>query len=245
MKKSVAVLLLLALFVNLKAEDIMVLAAASLKYVLEDIKTEFLQNRPNDKIDTSYIASGKAYNQIVNGAPAHLFIAADTSYPEKLYDTKGTSDKPTNYVKGKLVLFTINKNLKLDSLDILKDKDIRNIAIPNPKLAPYGVAAQQALESANLWKTIESKIVLGESIGQATQYVKSGSSEVGFTALSMVIKDKEANYFTIDPKTYKPILQAMVITDYGKDSKLAKEFKEFIMSKKAQDIFATYGYDKP
>ncbi|RAX52257.1 molybdate ABC transporter substrate-binding protein [Helicobacter sp. 16-1353] len=245
MKKSVAVLLLLALFVNLKAEDIMVLAAASLKYVLEDIKTEFLKTRPGDKIDTSYIASGKAYNQIINGAPAQLFIAADTSYPERLYKDNGAAEAPVNYVKGKLVLFSIDKNLKIDSLNILKDSKIKHIALPNPKLAPYGVAAQQSLESAKLWDSVQPKIVLGESIGQATQYVKSGGSEVGFSALSMVIKDKEANYLVVDEATYKPILQAMVITKYGKDSKLAKDFKDFILSPKAQEIFATYGYSKP
>lgn len=245
MKKSIMIMLFLALFVNLKAEDIMVLAAASLKYVLEDIKKEFLTNRSNDKIEVSYIASGKAYNQIVNGAPVELFIAADTSYPQRLFDSGNATHNVQNYVKGKLVLFTIDKNLKLDSLDVLKDSNIHHIAIPNPKLAPYGVAAQQALESAKLWDVIQPKIVLGESIGQATQYVKSGSSEVGFTALSMVIKDNKAKYLEVNPNSYKPILQAMVITKYGKDSKLAKEFRDFILSSKAQAIFATYGYDKP
>lgn len=245
MKKSIIVLLILALFVNLKAEEIMILAAASLKYVLEDIKKEFLQNKTNDKIEVSYIASGKAYNQIVNGAPIHLFIAADTSYPKKLFDSKGTFGEPKNYVKGKLVLFTINKNLEINSLDVLKDSNIKHIAMPNPKLAPYGMAAEQALENAKLHDQLKNKIVLGESIGQATQYVKSGSSEIGFSALSMVIKDKDAKYLIVDPKTYSPILQAMVITNYGKNSKLAKDFKDFILSPKAQEIFASYGYDKP
>lgn len=245
MKKSVTVMLILALFMSLKAEEIMVLAAASLKYVLEDIKTEFLKDRPNDKIEASYIASGKAYNQIINGAPAHFFIAADTSYPQKLYDTKATSDKPENYVRGKLVLFSANKDLKITSLDILRDSALKHIALPNPKVAPYGVAGKQALEKANLYKDIESKIVLGESIGQATQYVKTGSSEIGFTALSMVIKDKDVVYYEVDSAAYEPILQAMVITEHGKNSKLTKDFKAFILSPKAQEIFASYGYDKP
>ncbi len=245
MKKSVAILVLLALFVNLKAEEIMVLAAASLKFVLEDVKKEFLANRSGDSIEVSYIASGKAYNQIINGAPAHLFVSADTSYPQKLYDDKGAPNAPINYVKGKLVLVTMNKNLPLDSIDSLKDKNITHIALPNPKLAPYGVAAKEAMDSAKIYDTIKDKIVLGESIGQAYNYVKSGSSEVGFNALSMVIKDDAVKYIVIDEKTYNPILQAMVITNHGKDSKLAKDFSEFILSPKAQEIFASYGYDKP
>lgn len=245
MKKSLAVLLCLALFVNLKAEEIMVLAAASLKYVLEDIKTEFLKTRPNDKIDVSYIASGKAYQQILNGSPAHLFIAADTSYPQKLFENKGTPEAPTNYVKGKLVLVSKDKTLKLDGLAVLTNKNIKTIALPNPKLAPYGVAAQQALEKAKLWDAVQPKIVLGESIGQATQYVKTGASDVGFNALSVAIKDAELQYFLVDEKTYEPILQAMVTTNHGKDSVLAKDFRAYILGEKAQKIFAEYGYDKP
>lgn len=245
MKKSLIVMLLIAVFTQIKAEDIMVLAAASLKYVLEDIKTEFLKDRSGDNIDISYIASGKAYNQIVNGSPTHLFIAADTSYPQKLFDTKATNDTPINYVRGKLILFSINKNMNIDSLDMLKNGNIKHIALPNPKLAPYGVAAMQAMESAKIYDNIKDKIVLGESIGQATQYVKSGSSEIGFSALSMVIKDKDANYFVIDENTYNPILQAMVLTKNGENSKLANDFKDFILKDKAQKIFLEYGYSKP
>ena len=235
----------IALFMQVKAEDIMVLAAASLKYVLEDIKVEFLKDRKNDNININYMSSGKAYNQIVNGSPAHLFIAADTSYPQKLFDSKATDDKPINYAKGKLILFSIDKNMKIDSINVLKDYKIKHIALPNPKLAPYGVAAMQAMENIKIYDKIENKIVLGESIGQATQYVKSGNSDIGFSALSMVVKDKEANYLIIDENTYSPILQAMVLTKNGKDSKLANDFKSFILEDKAQKIFESYGYSKP
>lgn len=243
MKKIIFALFLI--LASLNAEDIMVLGAASLKFVLEDIKAEFLKDRPNDKIDISYIASGKAYNQIVNGSPTHLFIAADTSYPQKLFDSKNAASNPINYVKGKLVVFSTGKNLKLDSLEDLKDGKIKHIALPNPKLAPYGVAGEQALKKANIYKDVESKIALGESIAQAYQYVKSGASEAGFNALSMVIKDKDVKYINVDESLYEPILQAMVITKYGANSQLAKDFRDFILSPKAQEIFASYGYDKP
>lgn len=244
-KKGIIIVAFIALFMRLNAEDIMVLAAASLKYVLEDIKVEFLKDRKNDNININYIASGKAYNQIVNGSPAHFFIAADTSYPQKLFDAKATDDTPTNYAKGKLILFSIDKNIKIDSLNVLESDKVKHIALPNPKLAPYGVAAMQAMESAKIYKTIKDKIVLGESIGQATQYAKSGNSEIGFSALSMVIKDKEANYLVIDENTYSPILQAMILTKNGKDSKLANDFKNFILEGKAQEIFESYGYSRP
>lgn len=235
----------LLVFGSVNAEEIMVLAAASLKFVLEDIKTEFLKNRSGDSIEVSYIASGKAYNQIVNGSPAHFFIAADTSYPQKLYDEKKTSDKPQNYVKGKLVLVSYDKGLKLTNLEVLKDSKISKIALPNPKLAPYGVAGEESLKKSHLYDTLKDKIVLGESIGQTYQYIKTGASEVGFNALSMVIKDENANYLVVDSSLYTPILQAMIITNNGKDSKLTKDFRDYILSKKAQEIFASYGYDAP
>lgn len=243
MKKMVLILCLA--FGLASAEEIMVLAAASLKFVLEDIKAEFLKDRKGDKIEVSYIASGKAYNQIINGSPAHLFIAADTEYAQKLYDEKKTSDMPTNYVTGKLVLASYDKNLKIDSLEILKDSKIKKIALPNPKLAPYGVAGEAALQKSALYDAVKDKIVLGESIGQAMQYIATGAAEIGFNALSMVIKDEKANYLKVDESLYEPIAQAMVITEAGKNSQLAKDFKAYILDAKAQEIFATYGYDKP
>lgn len=243
MKKLILALCLV--FASVNAEEITVLAAASLKFVLEDIKTEFLKDRKGDKIEVSYIASGKAYNQIINGSPAQFFIAADTGYTQKLYDEKKTNDKPVNYVKGKLVLVSYDKSLKIDSLEILKNSKITKIAIPNPKLAPYGVAGEQSLQKSKIYDDVKSKLVTGESIGQTYQYIKTGASEIGFNALSMVIKDKDANYYEVDSSLYEPIAQAMVITEAGKNSKLAKDFKAYILGKKAQEIFAAYGYDKP
>lgn len=232
------------------AEKIEVLAAASLKFVLEDIKKEFLQTHTHDTIEISYISSGKAYAQIQNGSLAELFIAADTQYPQKLYQDKLAADTPKNYVRGKLVIFSANKNFNANTIEILKNPSIQHIAIPNAKLAPYGVAAEEYIKSAKLEQILAPKLVLGESIGQATTYVLEGSAEIGFSALSMVIKEaqKEGSpitYSIIDEKLYAPIVQSLVITKAGKDSQLAKEFAQYLLGKKAQAIFASYGYDAP
>lgn len=232
------------------AEKIQVLAAASLKFVLEGIKNEFLQTREGDSIEISYISSGKAYAQIQNGSPAELFIAADTEYPQKVYKEKLGADKPQNYVRGKLVVFSANKDYDASTSEVLKNPAIKHIAIPNAKLAPYGVAAEAYIKSAKLEKLLNPKLVLGESIGQATTYVLEGSAEVGFSALSMVIKEaqKEGSaitYAIIDEKLYKPIVQSLIITKAGKDSKLAKDFAQYVLDSKAQEIFKSYGYDAP
>ncbi|WP_394958486.1 molybdate ABC transporter substrate-binding protein [uncultured Helicobacter sp.] len=245
------IVLVCGLFVSsVVAEQIQILAAASLKFVLEDIKQEFLQTRKGDSIEISYISSGKAYAQIQNGSPAQLFIAADTEYPQKLYQANLGASAPQNYVRGKLVVFSANKDFDASTPEILKNPAIKHIAIPNAKLAPYGVAAEAYIKSAKLGKLISPKLVLGESIGQATTYVLEGSAEVGFSALSMVIKEaqKEGSpitYAIIDEKLYEPIVQALIITKAGKDSALAKDFAQYVLGSKAQEIFKSYGYDAP
>lgn len=227
------------------AETINVLAAASLKYVLEDIKAEFLKTHQDETINVSFISSGKAFAQIQNGSPTHLFIAADTSYPQTLYENGLAKEKPANYARGKLVLMSADPHLKVKDLEILKTRSIAHIAIANPKLAPYGRAAEEFLTSQNLLKELSPKLVIGNSIGQATSFVLQGASEVGFSALSMVIKNDipHLSYIIIDENMYQPINQALVIPNHGSDSKLAKEFSEFILhSESAQALLQSYGY---
>lgn len=239
-----ALLLFGAQFAN--AEQIRVLGAASLKYVLEDIKNEFLKNHPNDKIEISYTSSGKAYAQIKNGAPIHLFVAADVSYPAKLYAEKLAPQKEEIYAKGKLVLWSNNSNFKITKFTDILNPKILHIAIPNPKVAPYGRASMEALEATGILQKIQDKLVMGESIGTATTYVESQNAEVGFTALSMLgengIHTPTMSFITINEKLYKPISQALVIPNYGKDSKLAQAFKEYILSQPAKDKFIQFGY---
>lgn len=246
------VLLVSALLVSgAFAEKITILAAASLKFVLEDIKKDFLKTHKKDKIEVSYIASGDAYAQIKEGNKAELFIAADADYPAKVFADGNGASEPKNYVKGKLVLFSINKDFNATSDAILKDAKVQNVAIPNPKVAPYGRAAEAYLKKTKQDKPLKKKLAIGQSIGEATTYVVQGSADVGFTALSMVIKGKvkdenpDLTYAVIDQKYYEPIVQSLVVTKAGENSKLAKEFAEYLLGDKAQAVFANYGYDKP
>ena len=134
----------------------------------------------------SYMSSGKAYAQIKNGAPVHLFVAADVSYPAKLYADKLAPQKEEIYAKGKLVLWSNNADFKVtDFKDILNPK-IQHISIPNPKVAPYGRASIEALESTKMLEKVHEKFVIGESIGGSTTYVESKNAADGFTALSML-----------------------------------------------------------
>ncbi|MDY3113022.1 MAG: molybdate ABC transporter substrate-binding protein [Helicobacter sp.] len=233
------------LSVGAYAEEIKVLAAASLKYVLEEIKTDFLAGK-SDKIEISYISSGKAFAQIKNGAPVHLFVAADVGYPAKLYEEKLAPQKEEIYAKGKLVLWSNNENFKLKELKDILNPQITHISIPNPKVAPFGRASVEALSATNMLKDVESKFVTSESIGASTTYVESKNAEVGFSAKSMFgesgINTPTMSIVEIDEKLYEPIFQALVIPNYGKDSKLAKDFKDYILSKDVKAKFIKFGY---
>ena len=232
--------------INIQAEEIKVLGAASLKYVLDEIKNDFLKDRKSDKIEITYLSSGKAYAQIKNGLPAHLFVAADVSYPAKLYEEKLTPEKEVIYARGKLVLWSNNADFKITDLKDILNPKITHIALPNPKVVPFGRAAIEVLESTKLLDRIKDKFVVGESIGAATTYVESKNAEVGFSALSMLgeggIHTDTMSYVSIDEKLHKPIDQALVLLKEGANSKLARDFRDYILSKKAKEKFIKFGY---
>ncbi len=140
-----------------------------------------------------------------------------------------------------LVLWS--ENLKIDSLEILKDPKIKRIAMANPKLAPYGKASMEVLDHLKLTSSLKSKIVYGASISQAHQFVATKNAQIGFGALSLIDKkDKNISYFIIDKALYSPIEQVLIATKNGANNPLAKVFKDFLFSPKARAIFKEYGY---
>ncbi|PAF45728.1 molybdate ABC transporter substrate-binding protein [Helicobacter sp. 11S02629-2] len=223
---------------SLFASHLEILAAANLRYVLQDVKTAFLKEHPKDTMEITFDASGRLYAKVTQGLKADLFISADESFPNKLYEAK-LATKPVVYTQGILVLWS-DGDMKVTSLDdMLKAK---NIALPNPQTAPYGRAALEALKNSGLYSKVESKIATALSISQANQYVISRNAQIGFNALSMVRSQKNASILVVDSKLYSPIKQAMSILNSSDNKALAKEFYDFILSPKGQKIFAEYGY---
>ena len=168
-------------------------------------------------------------------------------YPEELYSKGLTTAKPQVYAYGALVLWTL-KNINLtNDLSILSNNNVQKIAIANPKLAPYGEAAVQALTKQNLLSRVQQKVVYGESIAQVNQYLLSGAADVAFTAKSVVLDSAVSNkgkWIEVNPKWYNPIAQGVVVirqSDAGQMS-AANKFYQFLFSKKAKDIFKKYGY---
>jgi molybdate transport system substrate-binding protein len=248
-RKSVSLIFAtLILSSSLWADSIKVFAAADMKYALDSVKTEFLKSRTKDEIEIIYGSSGKGKHQIENGSPVDIYFSANTDFVQKLYNQGDVVTKPKLYAIGRVVIWSTHENFKPeDGFKNLTAPWVSKIAIANPSHAPYGEKAQQALESMKIYDDVKSKFVMGENISQTAGFISSGASEVGIIALSLAlapsIKDsKYNNYYLIDKDLHKPLEQGYGITKHGKESKLAKEFYDYIDSKEAKIILKKYGF---
>lgn len=249
MKKIILVLGLL--ISSVFGDKITVFAAADLRFALDEVKSEFLKQYPNNDLEMIYGSSGKGLHQIQNGAPYHLYFSANEEFVQKLYQEGHVIEPSKLYAVGRIVLWSKNKNFNPQKgFDNLKESWVKKIAIANPTHAPYGEKAKQALETLGVYKDVEKQLVLGENISHTTQFVESGASDIGIIALSLALapsisKGTNPEYFLIDYKLHEPLLQGYSITKYAKNSILAREFYNFIDTDKAKTIFKQYGFDIP
>ena len=248
MRKLIFIILILGLFNYLNAQNkITVAVAANMQFPMKALKEKF-ENETGIKVDIILSSSGKLTQQIQEGAPYDVFISADTSYPQTLYRKGFAPTAPQVYAKGVLVLWTMNTNITPSKdLKILLNKNVKKIAAANPKIAPYGVAAEQVLKSYNIYDQVKTKLVFGESITQTNQFITSQSADIGFTAKSVVLSDEMKNkgtWIELNHDDYPPILQAAVLLKYGieNNSSAARKFYDFLFSATAKDIYKKYGY---
>jgi len=245
---SAAALLMLCSAVT-SAAPLTVAVAANVKYAFDELAVEF-KNETGIEVQGVFSSSGKITSQVKNGAPFDVFVSADTEFPDALYKDGFAATQPKVYAYGVLVLWT-TKDLDLSKgLPLLTDAQVQKIAIANPKLAPYGRAATQALESAKLSAVVEPKLVFGESITQTTQFVDSGAADIGFVAKSLVIAPELAGkgkWIEVPKGSYEPIAQAVVVLKHGAEtqSESARKFVDFLFTPKARAIFEKYGYLLP
>jgi len=238
-------LILLALSISvLNAGTISVAVAANVSYAIEDLKKEFSKTHPNTKVRVTLGSSGKLTAQIKHGAPYDLFMSANMKYPEALYKDKIAINEPLVYALGSLAILSNTKRDFSNGIYILQNKQVSKIAIANPKTAPYGIAAMQALTNAKIMDDVKSKFVYGESISQTVSYAVT-AADIGIIAKSSLYssnmsKYKEnINWIAVDTKLYTPIKQGIVIL---KEDAEVKAFYDFILSEDAKKIFKNYGY---
>jgi molybdate transport system substrate-binding protein len=232
------------------AQDIRVAAAADLKFALDELGTRY-EKQTGSKIDLSYGSSGNFLAQIQNGAPFDLFLSADIEYPRKL-EAAGLAEPGTlyEYALGRIVIWMpADTRVDLSKLGwkTLLDPSIQKIAIGNPEHAPYGRAAVAALRSAGVYEQVRAKLVYGENIAQAAQFVASGNAQAGILALSLAISPpmRRGKRWEIPAIMHPPIEQAAVILKSAKDRDGARAFLTFLKSAEARKILESYGFSVP
>ena len=228
-------------------QELTVAAAADLQSVMQEIASRF-EKTAGAHVKLSFGSSGNFFAQIQNGAPFDLFFSADVDYPKKL-DAAGLAAPGSlyQYARGRIVLW-VPKNSPVDvskGLSAVADPAVRKLAIADPTHAPYGRAAQAALQKSGLWNDVSVKLVLGQNISQTAQFVQSGNADAGILALSLVLspamKD-QGKYFEIQQELYPPLQQAAIILSRSQHKELAERFMQFLKSDQIRALLKQYGF---
>ncbi|HEX5394572.1 MAG TPA: molybdate ABC transporter substrate-binding protein [Rhodocyclaceae bacterium] len=230
------------------AEKITIAAAADLKFAMDEIVAGFKKSNPSEEIDVIYGSSGKFHTQIEQGAPYDLFFSADIGFPRELVEKKLSASPVIPYAVGRIVLWSPLLDASRMTLESLLDPKIMRIAIANPKHAPYGKRAEEALRAAGLWDKVEPKLVYGENIAQTAQYVQTGNVQIGVIALSLAVNADLASkggYYLIPEKLHQPLEQGFIITKRAESNGLAKRFADYMGTKPVRTIMVRYGFVLP
>jgi len=248
MKKFIVLVLFLIYIAVISANTINIAAASNLRYVLEDIKTEYKKKSPKSIVNITYGSSGAFVQQIANGAEYDFFMSADNDCPSKLKERGFTAGAISVYAYGKLVIFSKSINVSREKDSVFLSKSVRKIAIANPNTAPYGERSLTWLKSRGYYKNLKHKIVMGENISQTAQFVFTGNVEIGFIALSLALTPEmksKGNYYIIPQSEYKPIEQACVLIKKTKLKTEAINFKKYVLSDEVKNIWLKHGYSLP
>jgi len=232
------------------AQELRVAAAADLQYAMADLTASFA-HQTGTKVVVTYGSSGNFFAQLQNGAPFDLFFSADLDYPQKL-EALGLTEPGTlsPYALGRIVLW-LPPNSKIDvsrqQWNALLDPAIQKIAIANPEHAPYGRAAVAALKAAGFYDRVQGKLVFGENISQAAQFVQSGTAQAGIVALSLAVSPamKDGKYWQIPGDLHPPLRQAAVVLKSSAKKDRARAFLAFLKTPPARAIFSRFGFLPP
>ena len=209
------------------------------------IAAEF-EKETGHKLVTSFGSTGKFYAQIKNGAPFEVLLAADDETPARLVkEGAAVPGSAFSYAIGKLVLWSAKPALVDAKGEVLKGGAFDHIALANPKLAPYGAAAIETMKAMGVHDSLAPKFVTAESIAQAYQFVSSGSSALGFVALSQVLKDGQidGSAWVVPANLYTTIRQDAVLLATGKDKPGAQALLKYLRGARAQAVVLSYGYE--
>ncbi len=229
------------------AEQVLVAVAANFIPPFREVAMEF-EKATGHRVQVAAGSSGNFYSQIKNGAPFDVFFSADHERPKKLEEEGlGVKDTRFTYAIGRLVLWSSNAG-QIKGEETLSSKNYTHLAITNPKNAPYGLAAMQAMQKLRIWDKLQPQhiIIMGENISQTMGFVESGKAELGFVALSQVLAPNlkgKGSRWDVPNNLHEPIQQDVILLTKGKDNPAAKALMEFMGGPQAKAIIERYGYE--
>ena len=232
---------------TLSAGEITIAVAANASYAMDELKEAFVKTHPDTRVRVTLGGSGKLTAQIRNGAPYGLFMSANMDYPQALYEDKIATTKPVVYAEGALAYLSVKALDFSEGIALLRSEKIEKIAVANPKTAPYGKAAFEAMNSAKVYNDVKSKLVYGESIAQTVSYAVV-AADIGIIAKSSLYSSKMTqyregvNWAEVDPTLYTPIKQGIVLLRYSDGDEGYRAFYDFMLSDQAKSILKKYGY---
>lgn len=251
MKNGFVILILILSVIISKGQSsgrVRIAAASDLKFALDSVVSIFKQTHADARIDVTYGSSGKLSEQISHGAPFDLFFSADIDYPLNLKNKGLTSGDVQTYGVGRIVIWSKQIDPNAEKIKSLLDKTVSKIAIANPLHAPYGKRAEEALKYYQIYDDISGRLVYGENISQAAQFITTGAADIGIIALSLAVsptmKKMNGHYWVIPELVHKPLKQGFVVIKHAERNSLANALKDFVQTKQASDILAYFGFIK-
>jgi molybdate transport system substrate-binding protein len=225
-----------------RAAETTVAVAANFTATAKDIARSF-EAETGNTVRLSFASTGKLYTQIINGAPFEVFLAADGEHPQRL-EAEGfvVPGSRFTYALGRLVLWSAKPGPVDDQA--LKAPSAKRIAIANPMTAPYGAAAVGAMRALGVYDTLRDRLVRGDSVAQAYQFVATGNAELGFVALSQALADPRGSFWEVPQDLHAPIRQDAVLLATGANSETAKAFLGYLKGPAAGAIMRQYGYER-
>lgn len=240
-----ALLIVLTLPDAARADEVQVAVAANFTAPMQELAKAFEQ-ASGHQAKLAFGATGQFFAQINQGAPFEVFLSADSTTPSKLTASgAAVPGSQFTYATGRLVLWSAQPGLVDPQGKVLKQGRFAHLAIANPATAPYGAAALETLANLGLQQTLAGKLVQGESIAQAYQFVASGNAELGFVALSQVYRDgkiAQGSAWPVPAKLHAPLRQDAVLLAPGQDKPAAKALLDYLRSPAAKALISRYGY---
>jgi molybdate transport system substrate-binding protein len=233
-----------------QAQEIRIATAADLKFAMGELSETF-ERQTRTKVNVTYGSSGNFFSQMQNGAPFDLFFSADIEYPKKL-QAAGLAEQGTlyEYAIGRIVIWApavAKTDVAKLGWNTLLDASIEKIAIANPEHAPYGRAAVAALQKAGIYEQVRAKLVYGENISQAAQFVQSGNAQAGIVAMSLAVSPamRGGKRWDIPADMHPPLEQGAIVLNDARNKGSARAFLDFVKSPAGRAILANYGFELP